>query len=348
MDETYRQFVTTLHKFITDINRYISTPGCQKFLEVFEKLDMDKVIKRYYTLMKPIHDRLKAKDETIFQQPLLIFPGINLSDMWAGFNSGQKTKIWIYLQILFVSSEVLQTGENKNTPAANQQQIVTTPSETTFDPFVGVGSSDTNFSITDLHSGPDVLPGMEETSSGGLMESILGGEMSKMTEEFQNMTDDQIEEASTNIKSLLGANVNPALSNIISEMLVGIKDELKNTDKTKKGNPLKNMMKVAETVANNMKPKIESSDVDMSQFMESAQNLASSVSGPDGKGIFPAGFNPFDMMRGIMKNDPNLQQGGADGPPMTEDQFMQNYQQMLGSMGMPNFDLSKLMPQRKK
>jgi len=66
MEEQYKNFVGNLFKFISALNRYHPHEGAKKFLEVFDKLDMGKVLLRYLNEMRQYEDQLKNRDEVIF------------------------------------------------------------------------------------------------------------------------------------------------------------------------------------------------------------------------------------------------------------------------------------------
>ena len=107
MENYYNQFVSNLKKFISDLNRYCPNEGCHNFLNVYESLDMGKVMVRYLGTMRKYENKLKNCDESLFTEKLALFPQIDMRELWVKLSSGQKKKIWTYLQLLYIQCEVI-------------------------------------------------------------------------------------------------------------------------------------------------------------------------------------------------------------------------------------------------
>src|SRR5689334_8905240 len=97
MEEHYKNFITTLHKFIFDLNRYIPSDGTKEALQIYDKLDFAKVIFRLYHLLNNNLEKVKNKDETLFTSSFILLPNIDLSLYWTQLIKGQKDKLWLYL-----------------------------------------------------------------------------------------------------------------------------------------------------------------------------------------------------------------------------------------------------------
>ena len=96
-------------------------------------------------------------------------------------------------------------------------------------------------------------------------------DMKKFSEDIKNINTDDIKEATNNIKNLLGGNSDEKTSNLISDMLDDITKELQTND-LNDGDPFQNIMKVAEKVAQKIKPKVEKDNIDLSNLMNSTSN----------------------------------------------------------------------------
>jgi hypothetical protein len=83
-------------------------------------------------------------------------------------------------------------------------------------------------------------------------------------------------------------------------MLSEITDELK-SDKFSDGNPLDNIIKIAESVAKKVIPKMEKNKVDMGKILQSTQNLTSGLTDAEGKPVFNDKFNPLNMLTNMMQ-----------------------------------------------
>ena len=102
--------------------------------------------------------------------------------------------------------------------------------------------------------------------------------MEYLSKQLKNITKEQIEDSTKNIKSLLG-DVDENTSEMISLMLTDIKDELCKDNATSNdgSNPINNflkMAKIAESVAHKMIPKIDPKKVDMEKLLNSTKNIA--------------------------------------------------------------------------
>jgi flagellar hook-basal body complex protein FliE len=328
MENSYTAFVQNLHKFVSDLNRYVPNKGSQDFLKVFNKLDMGKVILRYLSTMRDYEDKLQAKDESIFTLNLDVFPGIELDELWQQLSSGQKKKVWTYLQILYIQSELILDYENTQQSSDKQETLGNMISNVTeyqnevsknaendetsvksnddtdvtdvvdantgdelttlqFDPFVGVGNANEEYSTNDMFAGIENLPDEKMTPGLSSLANLVGIDkmipnLDELKNQLKNMDKKDIDDATNNIKSLLGDNVNDQTSDLISDMLTNITDELKKED-MEQGDPLQNIFKIAETVATRMKPKVENSNVDMQELLNSTQNIASNCKDSEGK-----------------------------------------------------------------
>lgn len=315
----YKKLEENLFKFISDLHRYCPTSGTDSFIKQFKNLDIPKVINVFYDKMKTVEDKLNKKDESLFTADFLLFPEINISTTWSKLTSLRKEKIWTYLQILYIQSDILL---NKN--------LEKKPLE--FNPYVGIGDGDTNYGVEEMYSGVKNMPEPEKPGIGSVT-NLLGINkmlnLDKLSNELKNMSKDDIDEATNNIKNLLGSNVDDKTTNLISTMLSSINEELKK-DNNSTDNPLDNIFKIAESVADKIKPSIQKDGIDMNKLWSSTQNLATKCKDDKGNSVFGSGPNPFDMLTKMMNGN------------MNEDECIEQYQKMLSDIGGNNINLDNL------
>lgn len=389
MDQNLQGFVTNLYKFVSDLNRYYPTPGTSEFVKVFDKLDVGKLMLRFLTTMRPYEQMLKSRDETIFNSSLLLFPGIDISDAWSHLTSGQKNKIWTYLQLLFVQAELLLNSEeskekdseknktihtmvddiNKGSEQNDKQEFdpFTTDGEKEFDPFVGVGDDNNDYCVTDVMESTKNIPDEPSSKPGlGSIANLVGIDkmvnLDELSDQLKNMSKDDIDDATNNIKGLLGNNVDENTSNLITNMLSNISEELKKDD-VANGNPLDSIMKIAESVADKMRPALQKDGFNMEQLFNSTQNLAAQYKDDQGNPIFDENSNPMNMLNNMMNMMPNPEANPATNPTanpvanpvsdpaanpqsspeanieMNPDDMMKNYNMMMQNMGI---DMSQI------
>lgn len=338
MQKHYENFLTTLYKFVTDLDRYQQTPGTKQVLEIYNKLDMAKVIFRVYTLLHQNNKSIASRDESLFQQTFEILPNVNVSEIWPNLVSGRKQKVWTYLSILHIESDILvnSKGEEKKPVEPVKIETQTDKKEPlVFDPYVGIGGNDQSgqeYCVEDMYSSLANMPEDDGNSGPGLesLANMIG--LNKMidfdglSEQLRNMKAEDIDNATNNIKEMLGEGIDEGTSDMISSMLGDISTEMKTKD-LGKGNGFKNIMSIAETVAGKMKPKIQNGELDLNKLVNSTQMFANNCKDKDGNPMFDADSGPFAMLTKLMANmtGPN----GGDNQ-----QMMDQCNSMLQGMGM--------------
>ncbi len=323
MERNYEQFVTMLYKAISDLNRYHPNDGCTSFLNAFSNLDMGKVLFRYYHIMNAYKTAIDNKDESLFTTPLIIFPGIDLSEHWSTLTSGQKKKMWIHLQLLLLLSEMIITsGPDEaneadktlaNVPDATKKESIGPE----FNPYIGVGGDVGEYSVNEMFSGHESLPETADMPNLGSLAGAVGlnkmFNINDLKEELKNMDPSQIDEAATTLTGLMGNNVDDSSKQVIANMISKIADKLQN-DEMNSDNPMEALQQIAEGVAVAMQPEMES--VDMTNLINSTQQLMGAEGSPFN------GFNPFQFVDQMMQN----------GPPtgQSEEDVMSNMMQQMG------------------
>lgn len=340
MDPVYQQFVSNLYNFSVELHQYAPSSDTEKFIEVFEQLNMGKVILRYLNIVREHEPQIKNKDESIFNNQFNILPGIDLSAIWQKLDQPKKARVWTYLQILYVLCESMMTQAKKieqtgvSFEQSNDDELLNRlilnakqaknedqdqdkgKQEITFNPYIGVGGSDENYSVEQMFGGPDTLPAEEESGPNvglglgnmmGLDKMLDLGELSK---QFKDIDPDELGIATENIKKMMGENVDEKTSNTMSDMLNNITSELKNGDLSE-GNPFENLVKIAENVAKKMKPQLESGELDLSGFMGTTANLANNC---QDSGEPMGSPNMMDMFNNMM----NMMQGAQSAPQQSD------------------------------
>lgn len=363
MEQYYNDFVKNLRSFIIELDTCYSTSGTKKFVLALDKLNMAMVIARYNKISTKYKSYLDSKNESLFTDVNFnVFPGINLAEIWCNLTQSQKDKMWLYLQVLQISSSFIiklsntepATVENKQDESAGVSVTASAFEPVVraidFNPYVGINADDgveqkpvNDFSMDDIMSGPKVLPGEQASSATGGLTSMLGiGNMLNMDElakELKNINTDEIEQATNNIKKLLGKNVDQNTSDMLTDMLTDITDELKRSPDTDQvGNPIEKIVKIAETVAERMVPKMKNKNVDVTKLWKSTQQLATQCG--DGKGA-PSinGMNPLSMLNNIMEKQMKFRE---DTNGKTDDECMAECQKMLDGAGLAGINIGNL------
>ena len=355
MDHHYKSFLETFYKFIFDLNRYSPNDNCEEVLQIFDKLDIVKIIYRTHNLLHANTNVIEQRDEILFQNPFIILPDIDLSVHWPKLIRGQKEKLWTYMKILLIESELLMHYQESSQHEQSLSQIGQTPilqqntstelvpvnKEVEFNPYVGIGcSSEQNeYNVNDLFAGlpkddeSDYAPGL------GMVANMMGLDkkfnMEELSNQLKNMKPEDIENATNNIKDMLGPNVDQKTSDFISDMLTNISQEM-SSNKMKNDDPIGNIMNIAKSVAEKIRPQVEENKIDMSQLLGSTKGLATQCRDKNGNPMFTENNNPFMMLEQLTSN---MKANGSH----PRGQFNENQlNEMLRNMGLNNMDLSQL------
>ena len=363
MEENFRKFITVLYDFLKDLNRYCPTAEVKTLLnpDIYQNLPMGQICLRYYTVMKDNAIDIENRNEKIFDHPLIILPDINISKIWFQLSKRQKNKIWTYLNILYKLCDIILNSEDippeqppeqpptqpEQQPEQQEQSPTPEPAQPAlnFNPYEGIGVSTEKYGIKDMFSGPETLPGEKQGGMGGMggmgdMAGMLG--LSKMfnvkelKNQLRNMSTEEIDAATKNLKDLLGSGVSDKTSGLISNMLTNITDELKKTPDSD-GDGFDDIMKIAETVANNLQPQIERNKIDMSELLQSTEGLTKKIAGQSGA------VNPFSLVNTMMGN---LMNRSTDPTQISEQDCINECTNILQQMGMAVPPMRSGMPQQ--
>lgn len=352
MESHYENFVATLYRLVYDINRYAPNDEVQKVLEIYNKLDFARVIFRVYNLLQDNLEQIIKKDEMLFGTTFILLPGIDLSQIWGSLSKGQKTKIWTYLTILNIESDILMSLQSVQPAQSGTYQITQNTTQTTqdvvqteninneqldgnnegkqlsFNPYEGIGQSNTNYGVDEMYASLENID--DDTTGGPGLESVIKMigidkmvNMEELQEKLKNMKKEDIDEATNTLKNMLGDGADEKTTALISDMLTNISNEMKNDDMNNT-DPIKNFMHVAEKVAEELKPRINRDNIDIAKLINSAQSCATKCTDQNGKPLFQGKVNPFALL-GQLAN-----MGNAN---ISEEECKNQCNEMLNSMG---------------
>lgn len=349
MDQQYTKFVDTLMNLVKDLNRYYPNDPCKNFIDNFDKLDIGKIMVRFLSIMRDYETQLSARDESMFSSDTVLLPSINLSTIWTHLRSGQKNKIWTYLQILYYQSELLLNTDECINQESDKHQVLENIKQDViqFNPYVGVGEESEDYGVNtmtseklDLEDLKNFKPGLDTMISALGIDKKL--DLESLRNQLKNMSKEEIHEATATLKNVLGAKaVNPKTANMIETMLSSISEELQNDTGNDNENPLNKIIKIAEVVANKMQPKMQSNNVNIQDLWTSTQNVAQDFKDEKGNPVFANG-NPLANLGNLFGNlnnqssvpqNKNMNLQGL--PNLTPEQQRQMAMMMNGMMNPP-------------
>lgn len=324
MEEYNARFKETLHKFVKEVHKVTQSKNTEKILNVFHKLKMDKTQEKILTNLTPYADQIKNRDEQMFENKIILIPGINLHTVWNKLSDSQKNKCWLYLKILYILSEICTTNvskmgdnilktdtnvasetttdntETENTETENTNKESESESDTDedtelkFNPYEGIGNNDVNYNVQDMFTGIEKLGKVDKPSLDSLVKTFgvdKFAELEKLQDQLKNMNEDDIESATQNIQSLMGDNVD---KKTLNTLLTNVANELKNADMSQ-GNLFENLSNIAENVTKNMRTKIDNNEIDIKSLYKSTNDLAAKCSGGN------SNLNPMNLIQTMIK-----------------------------------------------
>lgn len=326
-EQHYKNFVATFYKFLYDINRYVPTLEVDQILAAYKDFDMVKVIFRVHKLLKANENEINQNNMKLFSEEFCILPSIDLSSLWRKMNSNQQKKIWTYLGMLLLQTDIFygvnDDNHDNHDNTVNEKQIATTE----FNPYVGIGNSNQNYSLNEMLSS---IPTIEEdqpmdmgidaiTKMMGLDKMI---NINEISDKLKNMTDEDLDKAKVQLKKAFGAENDEATGNFINTMVESLADEVKKDDN-------KSFQKILETMAPKVQASIAENNLNIPQLMNSAKNFAKQQN-PNAAQMF-GGIDPFAMIERFA------------GGTMNEQECKKECDNMMKSMGMNMGDMGNMM-----
>jgi hypothetical protein len=393
MQEYHDRFFASI-LLILDILKQYNYANAIKMIDAIhnEKINMEKktsIIKKVYNSLLSNIELVKSRNEDLFyimsnvdnqQVKLTIIPAIDIGLIWPNISEDNKVLFWQYLIYAYIHSYLMinMVEDNQDDLIKNLEPELVSGLITSnflfdkyfsvfpdskfivkkeFNPFVGVGENISDYSVDDVLAGQKSLGALTYSKTSNMLELLGINKMVNMEElshQLKNITKEQIEEATTSIKGMLG-DVDNNTSDMISSMLSDISNELKgdlNTD-----NPLDSLVKIAEKVAHNMIPKINSNKVDIEKVWNSTKKMADNCNDKDGKPIFGGSNNPLSFLTGFMEkqmagiknkraNPQNMASAGQSNDGMEECQNMLKHMGLGMNMSpdqLANLDINKLV-----
>lgn len=353
-----KEFVTTLHNFVNDIYNYTGNEGAREFIEAFDKLIMDKLIRRFCEVTGKYGDAINENNETIFNGTFKILPGIDMADFWSQLTTKQKGKMWIYLNILYMSANLLNQEtdmESENSCLSNSSDLTTLQSEREgqkekkkylpiikkdgdnviaelgFNPYTGIGITDTSLSVSDIYSQPTTDEETTTMDISKLTKSLGLDKMLKLDSLVQKLKEiepDEIDNATQNLKNVMKSNENDKTSGLIADIIGDVAKELK-SDKLDSENPLDNIVRIAEKVSKNMGKRMSDDGITAESMLSLAQNLSNKCGNGNNNGI-----DPMKMFSSLFSN---LQKANSSDANTSSD-ILKQCTNVLHDMHMPSVD----------
>lgn len=282
IDKVRQNLMDTLHMVLDDYSKYEPTDDIKKLLKVYTKLDTNKIAKKIVNNLENKKDIIMAKDETLFNNECIIIPGVNISLIWNKLTEKNKNKFWVYLQILYVSSFVVNNNLNITEVVENKENNENIK-KLNFNPYDGLKGGDADVDTMIESAGKITVkePGLES------MLSMVGGDMTKLlenlSEELKNATDEEMDGTFNVVKNMLGKN-----SKDLDILLATIRQELKKENTGDSKDIVSLIRNISTNVSYQMAPKIQKGEVNSSELYNTAKQLSEKMM---------PGINPMELIK---------------------------------------------------
>lgn len=211
-----------------------------------ETCNDDKYVKRFMRKTKEFKSDISKKNNDLFLNDIYILKNINFKDLWEHkeLSDNNKSKIWEYIQTLFVLGETIISDSDKIKNLVKNFQSIRNPESE---------------EATDTEQDKEMLEMLknlsEKTKDANVDESLFtDGMIGKLAKELS-------EEINLDMNIDNAENVDDVFSNLISG-----------------DNPMK-FMNLIQTVGKKIQNKVTSGELDQSKLVEEAQTMMGSLTG---------------------------------------------------------------------
>lgn len=237
-------FLSEFHSFVEQLHSIKPTNETLHFIQNYDLLDKNEIVTTCAPVILQYRDRIIAKDETIFTKKFLIIKTINVSYFWKHSDQSFHENIWTTLKRFIVHIRLIcNVIDDKH--ASN----VVTPEPDTipeFNPYVGIGS-DTGLSVNDLVHNVSDTQGDGNTFVNNML-SQIGINTDEMSDKLKNIDSSTLDKIPGMIQGMLGQPADPAMDDMLKDMVGNVGRELKKND-ISKGNIFENMVGVAQKLS---------------------------------------------------------------------------------------------------
>lgn len=265
MDNIIDNYRTTLFELLTLFDTVSPEyDKIKKLIANIPDLDIVKFSQRYLDIILPhLQDIIDGKDEMFFTN-IKPFPTIYIKRIWPKLGADQRAKSLVMFRILIVLSQMIlshKTDKDVDKDVDKTTEVNTdTQQIVQFNPYIGIGADINEYGVDDMFTGDGLnyenfKPDMSKLVNLLGIDKYFGGDIADFGDKLKNMNEKEIEEASNQIKNMIGVNVDKQTTDMINEMLGNITEEIKKVDFTK-GDAMTTMMDIAESVSIKLQPQM--------------------------------------------------------------------------------------------
>ncbi len=277
------QFELKFKELINDLfNKYPDKLEIIVYKRTLDKLDYGKVSENFCTSLNEYSDLITNKDESLFSVEKLEFiDQLKFGDIWTEeLTQPEKDTIWQYIQILYLLSNLIHKTPNENNTSIASAAPEAPNSENKAD----------NANVTDNFNFDEIFKSIQENA----------GE-NKEKFNLNNLSKDEINKATNDIKERLNNSDNNIMTDMIGEINSELNSMVLNKDKNEDKNDdnsnidpqlqntpqvemmskmlninddgIKGILNIATKVSQKYQQKVESGELNPEDLMKSAQSM---------------------------------------------------------------------------
>ena len=277
------QFELKFKELINDLfNKYPDKLEIIVYKRTLDKLDYGKVSENFCTSLNEYSDLITNKDESLFSVEKLEFiDQLKFGDIWTEeLTQPEKDTIWQYIQILYLLSNLIHKTPNENNTSIASAAPDAPNSENKAD----------NANVVDNFNFDEIFKSIQENA----------GE-NKEKFNLNNLSQDEINKATNDIKEKLNNSDNNIMTDMIGEINSELNSMVLNKDKNEDKNEdnsnidpqlqnapqvemmskmlninddgIKGILNIATKVSQKYQQKVESGELNPEDLMKSAQSM---------------------------------------------------------------------------
>lgn len=305
------KFLNSSHKFITDIKQNS------------EDFNSTRFVKKAFNALRTVEscNYLKNKDGKLFsmrdenKRIVTIISGIDMRIGYRLLDEKQMEQFWQYVYLF--SSSVYNMIKNVNVIKFNNQSHINDTlqyverelaktgvvfNDMVFNPFIGIGETKEEYSLNDMFT-DGTLPKEHKMSIDSVLNMLGVDKMideNKLDEQLKDIGQDQVNEATEKIATLLGAENNTEIKEVCETLIQDIVLNLKE-------NGINNIGATLQKVAQNARGKIELSKMQktaesMKNFMTRSQEQVKDLKDENGNLIGEELLNKLSLPMSMLNN----------------------------------------------
>lgn len=249
--ELLDRFIVSFKKLIEELNGLKQSKTITGLLGQYNRVKGEKaeeLIRRFKTKSEPFKEMILNEDLSFLENDnISILPKVHLQEYWEISDNVMKERITTYMVLLY-----------KITQYYLEEEITSIKGNT--------------LSVSSMFES-----GGYNVEKPGLntLAKKLGFNLNELTEQLNNVTDDDIQEASNKVLGLMG-NANDNTKDMMTNMIGTIGDILK-TKKLSGDNLFNDIMDISNEVVQKTRRDFDSGKVDPKDFMATASNMSANL-----------------------------------------------------------------------